>query len=759
VRSSRSILPILLVLALLAGAAVVSGCGAQLGTTTTSAAPPTTAQTSTTTTTTQAVTTTTLPPTTTTESETLKLELYRHEMTELWYEYDPKLATMINDLTALGSGSISPTDALNGLQQMGNMYRAFLSALEKAQPPQTLATAHATYLSGLQKMSAAIDRLVEAMREDLSTQKASGTLAAVAALLKVIEDENESMTAAEETLRTALGVEMPPGLPNTWLDLSPSALPVGCFYSPMALDPRTGAFILFGGQPPSANTWAYDPEANTWEDLQPPGSPPYRDTYAMTYASVGGKAILFGGGVFPSGDEDMKLFNDTWSYDPAANVWTDLKPAGAVPSPRALASMVYDPMGKKVILFGGMDNTRGYNDTWSYDPATNKWTKLKPGGTLPAKRGGYAMTYDAVRRQVLLFGGMGETAVFNDTWSYDPAANTWTKVKVAGTVPSARYGMSMEYDAVSETVILFGGESEDESLLNDTWSYDPAAKTWTKADTQFTIPSARVGASMGYDPTNRAVILFGGAGDTGIMNDTWAFQNATAGTAAPKASGSPPPSTSTGVSGQRAPAGQVAVIARPDGQPPLNGGWKTDRIDIRVMPEYDEKAVLVIVRFSLPASVSLPATLEFPVPAGAQITGIGEVDPNGDFKYNYPDSLPPIKHGSYWDVATIVVKDYRDLQVDYYYDPGLPQGAGQRSFPLLAQMPMDSDELVLHVQEPIRAVDFQVEPGMLNSGEADDGFTYFAASCSDVKAGATLGHVVSYYKPDGLPSIGSGMST
>ena len=135
--------------------------------------------------------------------------------------------------------------------------------------------------------------------------------------------------------------------------------------------------------------------------------------------------------------------------------------------------------------------------------------------------------------------------------------------------------------------------------------------------------------------------------------------------------------------------GQTAIVPPAAVQVPLNPGWKTDQMDVRVMPEYDQKAVLVIVGFSLPADVPLPATLKFPIPAGAKITGIGEVDPNGNFTYNYTTSYPPVEPGTDWDIATIEVKNYRQLQIDYYYDPGLPQGAGQRSFPLLTQMPLD----------------------------------------------------------------------
>jgi hypothetical protein len=202
-------------------------------------------------------------------------------------------------------------------------------------------------------------------------------------------------------------------------------------------------------------------------------------------------------------------------------------------------------------------------------------------------------------------------------------------------------------------------------------------------------------------------------------------------------------------------ADTAAVVAPAPGLASLNPDWKTDQMVVQVWPEYDERAVLVFMNFSLPADVQLPATLKFAVPKGAVISGIGEVDENGNFTFNYKDSYPPVESGTDWDIATIQVQKYRALQIDYYYDPGLPTGAGARSYPVLMQLPLDAGSLNLHVQEPARATDFNVQPAMQGSGQASDGFTYFTATFTDVKAGSTLGYVVSYSKPDGDPSTTS----
>ena len=229
-----------------------------------------------------------------------------------------------------------------------------------------------------------------------------------------------------------------------------------------------------------------------------------------------------------------------------------------------------------------------------------------------------------------------------------------------------------------------------------------------------------------------------------------------AGAATPATTG---PGSATTAAG--AAAGTAGLIPPILGRAPLNpASWKTAQMVVQVWPEYDKNAVLVIMNLDLPAEVALPATFKFAVPKDAEIAGIGEIDPSGNFTFNYANSYPPVDtSGPDWDIATIQVQKYRSLQIDYYYDPGLPAGAGLRSFPLLLQVPMDTAALSLHVQEPTRATDFNVQPALQGSGAAEDGFTYAVASFSDVKAGSTFGYLVSYNKPDATPSATPGTTS
>ena len=301
-------------------------------------------------------------------------------------------------------------------------------------------------------------------------------------------------------------------------------------------DPVEGQVILFGGTSFSGeetplvdydDTWAYDSKSIKWTELHPSGDlPSGRGGHAMVYDPEGKQVILFGGGSEASG------FNDTWSYDPAADSWTELAPAGKVPVARDGHSMVYDPKSGKVILFGGEDGATELSDTWAYDLKANEWTELRPRGARPQARCYHTMVYDPVGERMILFGGSvlsgeeGMEAVgIDDAWAYDPQANTWTELAPPRDSPSARHFTGATYDAAGGRVILFGGYDDGSyEYLNDTWRYDPAANAWAEFAPEKAVPPARENHTLVYDSRRDKVILFGGWGpEAGLFNDIWEY--------------------------------------------------------------------------------------------------------------------------------------------------------------------------------------------------------------------------------------------
>jgi N-acetylneuraminic acid mutarotase len=243
----------------------------------------------------------------------------------------------------------------------------------------------------------------------------------------------------------------------------------------------------------------------------------------MVYDPTTGKVLLFGGCQFFN--DPSPAYSDLWAYDAVANTWTELHPAGAVPPAREGHAMVYDPGTARVILFGGRDFARenGFDDLWSYDPIANAWTELYPaGGRSPGPCSEHVMVYDPTLAKIILYGGYREGVyeldVLDSLYTYDPAANVWTALQPDGT-PGNRAGHAMVYHPGCGLTVLVGGECARElpsggyvypTFPETLWAYDPAANTWNTLKPAGRFPYGRAGHSMVYDSKNGEIIMFGG---------------------------------------------------------------------------------------------------------------------------------------------------------------------------------------------------------------------------------------------------------
>jgi N-acetylneuraminic acid mutarotase len=228
--------------------------------------------------------------------------------------------------------------------------------------------------------------------------------------------------------------------------------------------------------------------------------------------------ILFGG----KGETGPS--NETWAYTPGTNTWDKLDPSGGTPSPRSAHSMVSDPATRRLIMFGGWNESVCFNDTWAYDPVQNEWTQINAAGPKPDTRWGHAAAYDETTGRVIIFGGWNETTCFNDTWAYDPVAHTWEQLQPSGDQPAPRVGASMVYNRPDRLLVMFGGSNADESkFFNETWTYDPADNSWNELTPAGAIPGGRFFSPLVYLPATGQDVMFGGGGGVTLFDDTWAF--------------------------------------------------------------------------------------------------------------------------------------------------------------------------------------------------------------------------------------------
>jgi hypothetical protein len=84
---------------------------------------------------------------------------------------------------------------------------------------------------------------------------------------------------------------------------------------------------------------------------------------------------------------------------------TDIGPGGI-----SGHSMVYG--GRGIVLFGGNDSSKDLGNTWEWDG--KHWTQKQDMGPGPRKHS--SMAYDSKRDRVVLFGGVADNKMQNDTW-------------------------------------------------------------------------------------------------------------------------------------------------------------------------------------------------------------------------------------------------------------------------------------------------------------------------------------------------------
>lgn len=187
----------------------------------------------------------------------------------------------------------------------------------------------------------------------------------------------------------------------------------------------------------------------------------------------------------------------------AQSAWVAKDLLGQPPSSRHRLAMAYDGSRQETVLYGGWASTVPQRGTFVFDGLN--WSMRTP-ATHPGDRFEHAMAFDRARGVTVLFGGQSSDSgpVLSDTWEWD--GTTWRAV-TAVTVPPARGGHTLAFDPVRQRVIMFGGYTSAGPYLDDTWAWD--GTTWTDLRPA-THPGTLAGHGMCTDPTNNRVLLFDG---------------------------------------------------------------------------------------------------------------------------------------------------------------------------------------------------------------------------------------------------------
>ncbi|HSD86862.1 MAG TPA: kelch repeat-containing protein, partial [Kofleriaceae bacterium] len=283
-----------------------------------------------------------------------------------------------------------------------------------------------------------------------------------------------------------------------------------------AFDAARGHLVVVGGvtdQGLDGSAWQRNYQffvSDSWAEIQ--GAPPARAEAAMAFDAARGVLVMFGGDSSLIGGAYV---GDTLEYDGTA--WTKRTPLVSPPARRA-ASMYYDPLRQRIVMFGGVaSSTSGetpLGDTWEYDGST--WLQITGSG--PSPRGGAAIAWDDDRGRAVLYGGSVGTSYVGDTW--ERVGTTWSAITTS-VGPQSRTATAMAFLPARHAVVLFGGDLFF-GKASDTWEYD--ASGWRQVTGGATTPPGRTGHTLTYDASEGTLVLVGGA-SADFFDDIWHYQS------------------------------------------------------------------------------------------------------------------------------------------------------------------------------------------------------------------------------------------
>ena len=334
---------------------------------------------------------------------------------------------------------------------------------------------------------------------------------------------------------SALSATATPPLP-AWSQIEDG--PADLFWTCSAFDPVRRLMYVFGGVDNLGNIYAslriLDVDATapptTWASVTPAGAPSPRFGSSLIYDPLGNRLILFGGQIEGEADSTDEL----WEYQIGTSSWNLLSVANP-PTARQHHTAVYDAGLDRMVIHGGRsgDGSTHFEDVAALTlPAagTPAWSSFTLSGTppltAPEPRFHHTAVYDGQR--MVIFGGASASGTLQDIWALDLSQSSPTSWLPIGpsSPPSGRYGHVAVWDSVNERMVVYGGADMLDLPNDEVWTLTlSGTPTWTPWTPLPTAGDRSLGTAV-FDPVAVRMIIFGGVVDDALTStpETWALE-------------------------------------------------------------------------------------------------------------------------------------------------------------------------------------------------------------------------------------------
>ncbi|MDP2935825.1 MAG: zinc ribbon domain-containing protein [Dehalococcoidia bacterium] len=168
--------------------------------------------------------------------------------------------------------------------------------------------------------------------------------------------------------------------------------------------------------------------------------------------------------------------------------------------------------------------------------------------------------------------------------------------------------------------------------------------------------------------------------------------------------------------------------------------------EVRVEPEYDEPRVLVVNQGTFVGD-SFPKEVSFYLPKGVEVTEVCGLKKPQD------EHLCQLYETRLEGDATVLTYKLPvpDYYFEYYYNP--IQGTGDRAIDFSYRPSYPTDNLQVHVQQPLRSTGFAISPSSSQVTSDGQGFKFYQYNFSDLSPQKPVDLKITYQKSDDRPSV------